>query len=140
MQFSPDTEEVLKFLDYITGNDLRKRDDIGAILETGAANSAIDIVNDIIFTGAYFWNLSRTIRKASSATEGLDKLHSEFRISGENLRNLISRLCLLAGDDIKQRFDETYLPLTAGAFRNLTDLGHDLYELKNLQNSMKNKG
>jgi hypothetical protein len=139
MKFSKDTEEVLSFLDYTSGNNLRKREDMGALLETGATYGQEELISNIIFTGTYLWNVSSSIRRAGQGAEGLEKLHAEFRRSGEELREYIKLVSEKADKEINERFSEVYLPMTAGAFRNLIDLAHDLAELKNIQITLKNR-
>ena len=43
MQISKDTEEILKFLDYTTNGNLRKRADLAVILELAATYNEADI-------------------------------------------------------------------------------------------------
>ena len=138
MTLSTDTIEILKFLDYTSGNNLRKRNDLGTILEIGAIFNEAELIDKIIFSGKYLWNLSVTIKK-SDLTEGLDKLHEEFRKTGEDLRFLLIELLNKSIEEDIKRFEVIYFQLTAGCFNNLVDLSHDLSELKEVQNSMKQK-
>ncbi len=49
MQFSAETQSVLTYLDQQTENGLRKRDDLGAIMEIGASVGAAEEFNALTF-------------------------------------------------------------------------------------------
>lgn len=139
MNISNDTEEILKFLDYTSGNTLRKRNDLGVILETGARYGEDILISDLIFNGKYLKNLTQSIRKNPSA-EGADNLRTELEKTATLLIEQLKTIIDMCEDvAVQTRFATQYFQNTAGAFRNLTDLANDLAELKELQNTMKNK-
>jgi hypothetical protein len=139
MKISKDTEEVLRFLDYTSGNNLRKRNDLGIILELGASLGNDELVSKIIFNGSYLWNVFSALRKAGSESEEVQNLKNEFeRIAIEITINLKELISTSEEDDI-ERFEKIYFADTTGSLRNLIDLAHDIAELKNLQNTMKYK-
>ena len=139
MELSADTLEVLKFLDEVTGGNLRKRNDIGSILEIGAGTGNHELIDDIIFTGSSLWNLNQAMAKSGTNTDIIDKLFDEYRrtalILDEKIRELISSF---ENPDVK-RFNEIYLAKTSGAFKNLIDLAHDLAKLKEVQTTLKSE-
>ena len=139
MELSKDTTAVLEFLDYTTGNNLRKRNDLGTILEIGAQTSAYILVNQIIFTGKYLWNLHRMLKKTSGDAEGREKLISEATVSAQSLKEYISELIDSMDDFNRERFDTVYFAEGQGAYMNLIDLAHDLSKLKEVQNTLKRK-
>jgi hypothetical protein len=139
MIISPDTAEVMKFLDDITGSGLRKRNDLATILELGASTGNHELIDDILFNAKYLWNLNQTISKADAGTDGLAKLHQEYKETGLKLSDKLSHLIEQAEEQDKSRFAEIYFKPTSGAFRNLIDLSHDLAKLKEVQTTMKGK-
>ena len=139
MELSKDTLEVLEFLDYTTGGNLRKRNDLGAILEIGAMKGDYQIVEKIIFTGKYLWNLHSSLIKAGEASEGTENMKREAVDSTENLKVYLSELISDVNGFDSKRFDDVYFPNEQGAFRNLIDLAHDLSRLKDVQIQLKNR-
>jgi hypothetical protein len=138
MKISPDTLEIINFLNTIKEGQIRKSNDLATILEIAASFNEIDLIDKIIFSGAYIWNLNQTIRR-NPEIEGIVQLHTEMRKSIEEVREMLIKLLDLSEDDDKKRFNEIYFPMTSGAVKNLIDLSHDLSALKELQNTLKNK-
>ena len=139
MELSADTLEVLKFLDEVTGGNLRKRNDIGSILEIGAETGNHALVVDIIFTGSSLWNLNQAISKSGSNTDGMDKLFDEYRQTALILDDKIRELIVSFENPDVKRFNGIYLAKTSGAFKNLIDLAHDLAKLKEVQTTLKSE-
>ena len=138
MQFSKDTEEVLGFLDFSTGDNLRKRNDLGNLLEIGASFDVFEIFNDLLFTGTYLWNVSQKLKRAQPREEGIETLNQELAKSTEELSELLKALSFY-DEDLSKRFSEVYYVHSSGSVLNLIDLAHDIAELKQLQNRMKEK-
>ncbi len=139
MELCKDTEEILEFLDYSSGASLRKRDDLGAILELGAAFDEPELVADIIFHGAALWKLYKTIATSEPNAEGIEKLITETK---ETESILVDSLKALIGDEDRrtsERFEKIYFQGDTGCSRNLIDLSKDLSELKSVQIQMKNR-
>jgi len=136
MNISKDTKEVIKFLDYTTGNNLRKKNDMEIILELGASKGDFRLIEKITFTGKYLWNLHTTIVN-SKQDEGKDKLKKEIESSAVELRALLNELITEAEDFNHENFRDKYFEDNIGSFRNLIDLSHDLSRFKEMQNTMK---
>jgi hypothetical protein len=137
MNLSPDTEAVLQHLDGITNNNLRKRNDLGTILEIGAENDAFELVNTIIFSGAALWKLFNTLKKAEPGSEGYKTLEKEFANVLNDLRAQLAEIAGMADEETIKRFENVYFGMNQGVIRNLTDLAHDLGALKSVQNDQK---
>lgn len=139
MNISEDTKEVIKFLDRVTGNNLRKRNDLGTILEIGASSGDAAMTNQIIFNSTKIWNLYSKIRKLTPESEGIDLLKKEFDSAIEETLMMLKAVITEADEDISERFDDIYFQKTKGAVLNLIDLAHDLAELKKVQQKFKNR-
>ncbi|RLD46378.1 MAG: hypothetical protein DRI94_14850 [Bacteroidetes bacterium] len=139
MTISKDTEEILQFLDYTTNDNLRKRNDLGIILELSATYGEVDVLNDIIFSATSLWKIHKTIQRAGEVNEGIEKLKTESVNQADFLKSKLNTLIGDENPDISERFDEVYFQKTAGAFYNLIDIAHDLAELKKIQLDKKNK-
>jgi hypothetical protein len=138
--FSPDTEHVLDFLDQAAGQGLRKRNDMGTLLELAAEHGAHDAMNELIFHGRHLYNLYGTLRKSGAGAEGYQTLEREFAAAAERVRDLIARVLVEADPSHVERFETHYYAATQGSLRNLIDLAHDLGVLKTVQNDRKYGG
>lgn len=140
MPFSDDTEHVLDFLDQASGQGLRKRNDVGVLLELAAERGAHDEMNELIFHGRHLYSLYTTLRKTGPGAEGYQTLEREFAASVERVRDLIAKVLLDAPAENVERFDTQYYAATQGSLRNLIDLAHDLGVFKTVQNERKYGG
>ena len=134
---SSDTENVLNYLDSIAEHGLRKRNDLGTLLELAAARGAHEEMNQLLFHGRHLYNLYTTLRKASSNAQGYQTLEREFAAAIETLRDLLAKILVDAEDEETHRFEQHYYAMTQGSMRNLIDLAHDLGLLKSVQNEQK---
>lgn len=137
MTFSDDTNNVLNALDYISGNSLRKRNDIASIIEICATYDGFELLNNVIFTGKSVWNLQSKINKISDSDEGAHLIKNELLNNIEKLRRHIIEISEKADNDSKKRFQEIYLSENQGGLKNLIDLSFDLSIFKELQNQNK---
>lgn len=137
MELSQETEHVLAYLDQVSGEGLRKRNDIGTLLELAAESDAHEEMNALAFQGSFLYNLYKTLRKAPAGGEGYATLEREFAAGVEALREHVAKLLVDADDDQVARFNETYYQVTQGSLRNVIDLAHDLGVLKAVQNEQK---
>jgi hypothetical protein len=139
MQLSEDTLQVLSFLDYTSGNNLRKRNDLGTILEIGAATGDYETIDSIIFNGKYLWNLHILLKRENLEQDAFEKLLGEIEITVAELTKLLKKLTGSISEFDPHRFNDIYFAGDNGAFRNLIDLAHDLSRLKEVQNTLKRK-
>ncbi len=126
MQLSPDTESVIDYLDASIEGGLRKRNDVGTLLELGAMHNEPTLVNTIIRTGTAVWKLYSTLRRVSVGSEGYRGLEEEFAAQMNQLREQLASLTKHASDETLSRFDDVYFGMTSGVIRNIVDLGHDM--------------
>lgn len=138
MTLSEDTKTVLNFLDTATDNNLRKRADIGIILEAGAKYNLHSLVNNIIFTGKSIWSIYQIIRKARSSDE-IGIMKRELNKSMDEFDSYLKELIQNTEPEDIVRFGDVYFSGTEGSKSNIIDLAHDFAELKKLQNLAKQK-
>lgn len=140
MEISPDTNQVLEFLDYFSGNTLRKRSDLAVLLELSATYNLTDQINNLIFEGTFFRNINQTIKKAATDNAATEKMEKEIKISFEKMKTLIFSIIENLDDSVLiKRFQDLYFSNTQGSFRNMYDLASDLALLKEIQNTLKSK-
>jgi len=136
MKLSSDTEAALEFLTTQQG-ELRKRNDMGVILEIAATNALIDDINNMVLVGKNVYSCYGILRKMSANDEGYKRLEHEFMTNVHVLRGHIGTVSELLPELERNRFETVYLGMTQGTVRNIVDLAHDLSALKNLQNNSK---
>jgi len=137
MSFSDDTQKILEFLDYTTNNNLRKRNDIGAILELSASYNELESLEELLFQATSLWNIYQTIKRNINDSENIAKLKSESFEVAKNIKNILNMIIGDENPEIAERFTKTYQAEGSGAFSNLIDLSHDLAQIKNLVLRMK---
>lgn len=133
MIFGNDTIAILEHLDTVVEGRLRKRDDVGVLLELCAQSDNADLFNNTATTGAGLWNVYRTLRRLQPGVEGYKELEREFGNLLNILRVALADVMENADDTTLQRFNDIYFGMTQGVIRNLIDLGHDLAKIKELQ-------
>ena len=135
MQFSQDTEAILTYLDNSVPNGLRKRSDLGALLEIGAGMGAAREFNAMVFTGKAVWNLFASMRRA--AGRDTEALQREFASNINTLREMLLPFAAHAPEDVRERFEKIYLGTSDGTLRNLVDLSFDLAQVKDIQSEQR---
>jgi hypothetical protein len=137
MQISRDTNEVLDFLDYFTGNNLRKKNDLGILLEISAVNSFSNEISDMIFNFSYLWKLNKSLSKTRTNETDTSNLKKEYSEISSLIISQIQTIIDNSEEEVKERFEKVYFGSGIGFQRNLLDLAHDFAGLKELQNEMK---
>ena len=137
MHLSDDTTAVLEYLNTSIEGGLRKKNDIGVLLELGATSGDAEVFNTLTRTGKGLWNVYGTLRRVQPGAEGYPVLEREFGSLLNEVRELLASMLSAADDDVLKLFDEIYFGMTSGTIRNLVDLAHDLARLKDLQNDAR---
>lgn len=138
MNISEDTKNIIKALDYISGNKLRKRKDIAALIELCATYHSPKILDDLVFTGAALWNLHSKMRKEQISDEAAELIQKELLRHIHKIKEKMeSILEKNEVEGLEKRFEEIYFVQTQGALKNIIDLSFDLKMFKELQNQNK---
>lgn len=133
MQLSEDTQAVLDFLQDAIEGGLRKRNDVGTLLELGATHGDAELFNALTHTGTALWKVYGTLRRVTPGAEGYRTLEQEFGNLLNTLREHMASMVQHADDETLKRFDDIYFGMSQGVIRNLVDIGHDLARIKDLQ-------
>ena len=139
MLISQDTKEVVKFLQNLSGGNLRKSNDLEVFLEIAAIGGLDELMNDFIFNGASIWFISKALNKTKPGDDGFNKLDKELKENITKFKSQINSFLNFDDENIIERINKIYLIGTGGAYLNLIDLAHDLSELKYVQNKLKSK-
>lgn len=139
MNISNDTQNVIKAIQYISGDSLRKPKDLAVIIELCATYDGSNTINNLIFTGKSVWNLQSKLKKSTSNDEGIMLLQKELYNNIDKMKKSLSEIIDNSDDKTKKRFNEIYLEDTKGTLKNLIDLSFDLSVFKELQNQTRRK-
>ena len=137
MPFSNDTEHVLEFLQSACDGGLRKREDIGLLLELAAEMAAHEQINALAFHGKSLYALYAALRRTPGGQEGQELLEREFVAVSERFRAVLSEVMVNASAAEVERLDGLYYQMTRSSLRHLVDLAHDFGVLKSIQNDRK---
>ncbi len=133
MEFSPETLAALEVLDQFTSHKLRKREDVGTLLEIGVTASAAAEFNKLVFQSKVSWNVYNVLNKSSASEDAYPMLEREFGQSIADLREALVFFAANAPEVTGNHLKSTYLGMESGTLRNLIDLAHDLAQFKDLQ-------
>ncbi len=137
MELSPDTLAVLDYLNTAVEGGLRKKNDIGTLLELGASHDEHELFNTLTQTGKGLWNVYGILRRTTPGSEGYTVLEREFGTLLNDIREQLATLVNHLDDEALKRYDDVYFGMTQGVVRNLVDLAHDLAKVKDLQNERR---
>ncbi len=138
MNFSSDTEKVIDFLSEFSGNNLRKPNDLAAILEIGATYGVNQSINDLIFCGTSIIHLHKTLKHINNSDKSYHLVLNELNNSISEITKLLAEIAELSENQVLiNRFQNIYLKGTSGSLMNIIDLSNDLYYLKKLQQISK---
>lgn|GEM_PF-842888 len=132
MNLSDDTSEIMNFLDMATNSSLRKRNDIGTILELSATYNEIDNFWDLLFHCTSFWNIHLTLKRNIDKSDDISKLKIELSKEAEEIRRILTKIIGYESKQINERFQKTYIIESSGTFANLLDLSHDMAQVRKL--------
>lgn len=124
--------------DY-TGVLLKKKNDIGKIIEIAVANDKLELFEKLIFTAKYICGMMRVVKNAPGIPEvnSVDQIKSDLN---ENMKKGIEQLkeiLALSCESERDYFDKTYFTLSAQNLSNLTQLFSDLESVKKYMNHLK---
>ncbi len=132
MEISEDTKKVIEFLNEFSQDTLRKKKDLGIILEVLASENNYTIANEIIFYGSALWSSYRIV-KDQSIREQSQNIAKEIDNLFDKLENYLDEIAAKLPQEDKNRFENVYLARTDGSRLNIIDLCYDLHTFKKLQ-------
>ena len=140
MIISEDTKKVIDFLNDFSENNLRKSNDLSAILEIGATFGLVKSINELIFCGTSIKNLHYTLKHLNESDSSYHSILNELNNSIYEITKLLTEIAKISDNqDIINRFQNIYLQETNGSLLNIIDFSNDLYYLKKLQQTSKSK-
>jgi len=131
VQFSEATHAVLAELDALSSRRLRRRDDLGALLELAEQAAQQPALEELSFHAKFISRSYRIMKRIGRDGEGYDRLNSEFLNALERCRSLMRGVLGGAPRPIRDRMESSYLELSPSSIEALLALADDLSWYKN---------
>lgn len=133
-QVSEQIQFVMEYFEQYSGYNLRKKNDVAAILHFCMIADKASEFNELARQGKIIWNLYSALRK--TASQETERMEQEFATVTRQFRESILGIIQLFPHDSPQiqRFELNYLGTHQGTLRNIVDLSHDLARFKDMQN------
>lgn len=133
MDLSPPITDLVAALDAFARNGLRRREDLGTLLEVAARTDRTPLLEALSFDAKFANRSMEIMRRIGKDATGYDRLEREVSAAltrvGERLRALIQD----APEEEQRRFASRYFAMTGDSLGHLLDLLHDLSWYKNWQ-------
>lgn len=131
MHIGADTTRLLAELDQLSGGRLKRREDLGILLELGAHADHRSALGDLGFSAKFLARAHGMMQRIGPGGEGYDRLSAEFSSHLEKVSMLLRSILRDAPDDVRSYFSTRYLSLTPEGLGGLLELCHDLGWYKN---------
>ena len=128
---SSSTVSLLAALDTASRGQLKRRDDLGILLDLGASPDQSAALVDLAFRSKFLTRTFGIMQRIGREGNGYDRLESEFAANMEVARGHLRSLLSGAPDTVRDRFSSSYLAPTPGGLSNLMALLGDLAWYKN---------
>ena len=131
MTLSTTTTALLVTLDSASRGQLKRRGDLGILLDLGADPARAVALDDLAFRAKFLTRTFGIMQRIGRDGNGYDRLESEFAVSMDVARSHVRTLLGGAPDDVRDRMTATYLAMTPDGLGNLLALLGDLMWYKN---------
>ena len=128
---SSSTVSLLAALDTASRGQLKRRDDLGILLDLGASPDQSAALVDLAFRSKFLTRTFGIMQRIGREGNGYDRLESEFAVNMDVVRGHLRSLLSGAPETVRDRFASSYLALTPGGLSNLMALLGDLAWYKN---------
>jgi hypothetical protein len=132
MTLSHSTTALLAELDTASRGQLKRRDDLGALLDLGSHPDRTPALEDLAFRAKFLTKTLGIMRRIGPDGNGYERLESEFTSNMETARGHLRTLLAGADEPARTRMTGAYLAMTSAAMENLLALLGDLACYKNL--------
>jgi hypothetical protein len=128
---SSSTTALLAALDAASRGQLKRRDDLGSLLDLGALPELTPALDDLAFRAKFLTRTFGIMQRIGREGTGYDRLESEFAATMDVVRGHVRTLLGGASDGVRDRFTASYLAMTPSGLSNLMALLGDLTWYKN---------
>lgn len=126
MELSPSTLELLRALDNMSGNRLRRKEDVGTLVELATRYQLGATLDDLVFQTKFISKSHGIMKRIGRDGEGYERMSKEFAESVHRAIELTRALVQAAPEDVRSHFGERYFPLTADGLEEFLALADDL--------------
>lgn len=131
MELNSATVSLLSELDAFSGGKIKRRPDLGMLLECGRSGQDRDILDELGFYSKFLHRTYGIMTRIGPAGEGYERLAREFSGAVDKTRALMTSLAAKSPGHEREGFTATYLVMTQESLDNLLALCHDLSWYKN---------
>ncbi|MBX2991508.1 MAG: hypothetical protein KF749_10125 [Bacteroidetes bacterium] len=131
MQFSEQTEILLRRVEQLANKNLDNRNDVGTLLEIAGRNACIHLLDELSFIAKFACKAFGIMKRIGKDADGYDKMSTEFGKSIIQSQQLIARILDFAPEHERKRLTEKYLVASPASFAQLLPLLADLSWYKN---------
>lgn len=125
------TLSLLAALDTASRGQLKRRDDLGLVLDLGASPEQSAALDDLAFRSKFLTRTFGIMRRIGREGNGYERLESEFAANMDVVRSHLRSLFAGAPDDVRERLSSSYLAMTPAGLSDLMALLGDLAWYKN---------
>lgn len=131
MTLRSSTLSLLATLDEASRGPLKRRDDLGTLLDLGASAERAAALEDLAFRAKFLTRTFGIMQRIGRDGNGYDRLESEFAANMDTAREHMRTILAGAPDDVRDRMTTSYLAMTPRGLENLMALLDDLTAYKN---------
>jgi hypothetical protein len=131
VQLSRPTADLLASLDAFSGHKLKRRDDLGTLIELASINERDDLLKELSFFAKVISKTHGIMQRIGVLGEGYDRISQEFAEAIRKSTSLMSFILAGAPEAERQRFASSYLALTPTSLQDFLLLCYDLSWYKN---------
>ena len=130
MELSPSTLELLRALDNMSGSHLRKKEDVGTLIELATRYQLSTTLEELVFQAKFISKSHGILKRIGRGGEGYERLSKEFAESIHRAIELTRTLVKAAPEDVRSHFGARYFTLTADGLEEFLELADDLRRYK----------
>jgi hypothetical protein len=131
MELGPSTLELLRALDAMSGGRLRRKEDVGTLVELANRYQMSTTLEELVFEAKFISKSHGMMTRVGRDGEGYERLSKEFTGSIHRAIALTRTLVQVAPEDVRSHFDARYFPITTGGLEEFLLLADDLRWYKN---------
>ncbi len=133
MQLSPPVFAFLGVLDRMSHEAIKRRNDLGVLLEAAYRSGRRKDLTALAFTGKFCVRSLAIMRRIGVGGDGYERLAAEFGRNADGARQLLALLLEAAPEESRAALAGRYLSLDAAGLDELLTLLADLSWVKNWQ-------
>jgi hypothetical protein len=125
------TVDLLETLDAASRGQLKRREDLGVLLELGSQPGRASTLEELAFHAKFLTRALGIMQRIGRDGTGYERVEAEFTASTSVARGHLQALLDGAPEDVRERLASTYLTMSASGIGNLMELMNDLSWYKN---------